>query len=84
MCSAIMLRSYAGTVRSANAALPLGPMLEQSFVDAGITLDELGDSERSAFASKVLEVHDELRAGTTSQGKALLDEIKSAPSLVGQ
>lgn len=56
----------------------IGPMLEQNFVDAGITLNKLSDSERSAFAAKAEEVHAKFRAATTTQGKALLDKIKKA------
>lgn len=56
----------------------IGPMLEQNFVEAGITLNQLGDAERSAFAAKAQEVHDKFRSSTTSQGKALLDKIKAA------
>lgn len=56
----------------------IGPMLEQNFVDAGITLNKLSDGERSAFASKAQEVHDKFRSATTAQGKALLDKIKGA------
>ncbi len=56
----------------------IGPMLEQNFVDAGITLNKLSDGERSAFAGKAQEVHDKFRASTTTQGKALYDKIKAA------
>lgn len=56
----------------------IGPMLEQNFVDAGITLNKLSDGERSAFAAKAQEVHDKFRSTTTAQGKALLDKIKGA------
>lgn len=56
----------------------IGPMLEQNFVEAGITLNKLSDGERSAFAAKAQEVHDKFRSGTTAQGKALLDKIKGA------
>lgn len=56
----------------------IGPMLEQNFVDAGITLTKLSDGERAVFAAKAQEVHDKFRAGTTAQGKALLDKIKAA------
>lgn len=56
----------------------IGGMLEQNFVDAGITLTKLSDAERSAFASKAAEVHDKFRSSTTEQGKALLDKIKKA------
>ena len=56
----------------------IGPMLEQNFVNAGITLTKLSEAERSAFASKAQEVHDKFRKNTTDQGKALLDKIKAA------
>jgi TRAP-type transport system periplasmic protein len=56
----------------------IGPMLEQNFVDAGITLNKLGNAERSAFAAKAEEVHAKFRSSTTAQGKALLDKIKAA------
>jgi TRAP-type C4-dicarboxylate transport system substrate-binding protein len=56
----------------------IGPMLEQNFIDAGITLTKLSDGERSAFASKAEDVHDKFRSSTTEQGKALLDKIKKA------
>jgi TRAP-type C4-dicarboxylate transport system substrate-binding protein len=56
----------------------IGPMLEQNFVDAGITLNQLDDAGRAAFSAKAGEVHDKFRASTTAQGKALLDKIKAA------
>ncbi|MCX4247314.1 TRAP transporter substrate-binding protein [Paraliomyxa miuraensis] len=56
----------------------IAPMLEQNFVNAGITLSKLSDGERSAFASKAEEVHTKFRNGTTAQGKAILDKIKAA------
>jgi TRAP-type C4-dicarboxylate transport system substrate-binding protein len=56
----------------------IGPMLEQNFVTAGITLTTLSDGEIAAFAGKAQEVHDKFRAGTTAEGKALLDKIKAA------
>lgn len=56
----------------------IGPMLEQNFVNAGITLTKLSEAERSAFASKAEEVHAKFRKSTTTQGKALLDKIKAS------
>lgn len=56
----------------------IGPMLEQNFVEAGITLAKLSDAERAAFAAKADEVHAKFRDATTTQGKALLDKIKAA------
>lgn len=56
----------------------IGPMLEQNFVEAGITLNKLSDGERSAFAATAQEVHDKFRSATSAQGKALLDKIKAA------
>lgn len=54
------------------------PMLEENFVTAGINLIKLSDAELAAFSANASEVHDKFRAGTTDQGKALLDKIKKA------
>jgi len=56
----------------------IGPMLEQNFVGAGITLTKLSAGERAAFAAKADEVHAKFRKSTSSEGKALLDKIKKA------
>lgn len=56
----------------------IGSLLEQNFVDAGITLNRLDASGRKAFAANAEEVHKKWRAAASKEGKALIDKIKAA------
>jgi TRAP-type C4-dicarboxylate transport system substrate-binding protein len=66
------------TLDGRDAVRRMGPQLVENFRTAGITVNELGALERTAFIGAAVKAQDAFAKRTTSEGKALLKAIKDA------